>query len=304
LDSLNDRKMTAPLTFLFTDLENSTDLWEQHPEEMRLALPRHDEIMRAAVEQNTGQIVKTTGDGVHAVFESVVDGLIAALAGQRSVHVETWPEEIGPLKVRMGLHTGESQERDGDYYGPELNRAARVMGIGSGGQVLVSEVTALLLSGQLPSQVKLHDLGSHRLKGIAAPERIFQLLHPDLPAEFPPLKSLSLFKHNLPLQLSSFVGREEELADVERLLSDTHLLTLLGPGGTGKTRLMLQVAEEVIDQYTDGVWLVELALLTDPGLIPERVASTLSVQEQPGREMFATLADYLRRNGEKECGVC
>ena len=284
-----------PLTFLFTDLENSTPLWEQFPNVMRCALERHDALLKEAIENHRGHIIKTTGDGLHAVFESPADAVVAALAGQQAITTEPWPEATGPLKVRMGLHTGESQERDGDYYGPEVNLAARVMGLGYGGQVLLSSITAVLAGKSLPEDSSLADLGEHRLKGIAKPEKIFQLCHPDLIPEFPPLKSLAIFKHNLHRQLSTFIGREKELAEVKRLLKDTQLLTLLGPGGTGKTRLMLQVAEEVIEDYPDGVWLVELAPLTDPDLIPERIATALGIQEQPGRGVLDTLVEYLRR---------
>jgi len=287
--------MTVPLTFLFTDLANSTHLWEQFPEAMRPAMARHDALLKQVVENHHGRIVKTTGDGLHAVFESPLDGVNAALAGQQALTSATWPTEIGPFNVRMGLHTGESQERDGDYYGPEVNLAARVMGLAHGGQVLLSASTAALGKKTLPPGCTLADLGEHRLKGIAAPEHLFQLCHPDLVAEFPPLQSLATFKHNLHRSLTTFIGREKELAEVKRLLQATQLLTLLGPGGTGKTRLMLQVAEEVIAGYSEGVWLVELAPLTNPDLIAERVAAALNVQEQPGRQMLATLTEYLRR---------
>jgi predicted ATPase len=197
----------------------------------------------------------------------------------------------------MGLHTGESRERRGDYYGPEVNLAARLMGLGYGGQILLSENTATLVKRSLPENCSLADLGEHRLKGISTGVQIYQLCHPDLAAGFPALKSLAAFKHNLPHQLSTFIGRQKELADVKRLLKETRLLTLLGPAGTGKTRLMLQVAEEVIEDYPDGIWLVELAPLTDPDQIPERVAAALNVQEQPGRKIFDTLVDYLRHKG-------
>ena len=284
-----------PLTFLFTDLENSTPLWENFSGEMRTTSARHDTLLRAVIEQHNGRVVKTTGDGFHAVFESPSDGVAAALAGQLALTAEPWPEATGPLKVRMGLHTGESQERDGDFYGPEVNLAARVMGLGYGGQILLSENTMVLAKKSLPQGCSLTDLGEHRLKGIANPERIFQLFHPALPVDYPPLKSLTTFKHNLHRQLSTFIGREKELADVNHLLKDTQCLTLLGPGGTGKTRLMLQIAEEVIEDYPDGVWLVELAPLTDPDLIAERIATALGIQEQPGRPMLDTLVEYLRR---------
>jgi class 3 adenylate cyclase len=282
-------------TFLFTDLENSTPLWEKHPDLMQGLAARHDALLRDAIAAHRGRVVKTTGDGFHAVFDAATDGVAAALAGQQVMIGESWPAETGPLQVRMGLHTGESREREGDYYGPEVNRAARVMGIAYGGQILISEATAALIRKALATDASLSGLGPHRLKGIAAAEQIFQLCHPTLPADFPPLKSLSVYKHNLPLQLTTFVGRGKELAEVQRLLKETRLLTLLGPGGTGKTRLMLEVAEEVVGEYANGVWLVELAPLTDPDLIPERVAAALTVQEQPGRALLDAIVDYVRQ---------
>jgi predicted ATPase/class 3 adenylate cyclase len=292
--SMSEYPKSGFLTFLFTDLENSTGLWEQFPEIMQSALARHDILLKQAVEAHHGFVVKTTGDGVHAVFESPTDGLAAALAAQLAISAEKWPEVTGPFRVRMGLHSGESQERDGDYYGPEPNRAANIMGLAYGGQVLISEVTARIIGKSLPPQASIGSLGTHRLKGLAAPEEIFQLYHPGLRDEFPILQSLEAYKHNIPIQLTSFIGRETELAEIKRLLSQNRLLTLLGPGGTGKTRLALQAAAEILDQFPDGVWLVELAPVTDPDLVSERVAAALNVQEQPGRPLITTLTSYLR----------
>jgi len=283
------------LTFLFTDLENSTPLWENFPAEMQQASARHDDLLREIIEQHNGQVVKKTGDGFHAVFASPADGIAAAQAGEQALAAEPWPAETGPLKVRMGLHTGLCEERDGDYYGLDVNLAARVMGLGHGGQILLSEATMIIARKSLPPDCALTDLGEHRLKGIASVERIYQLSYPGLDTDFPPLNSLVTFKHNLPSQPSAFIGRTQELAEIQRLIKDTQLLTLIGPGGTGKTRLMLQAAEELIEDYPDGVWLVELAPLTDPELIPERVAAALNVQEQPGRRMLDTLIEFLRR---------
>lgn len=297
-----------PLTFLFTDLEGSTRLWEQFPDIMRAALERHDALLKKAVKAHHGRIVKTTGDGLHAVFETPSDGVAAALAGQQAITAESWPETTGSLKVRMGLHTGESQEREGDYYGPTLNRAARIMATGFGGQILLSSITANLSQKTLPADATLLDLGEHCLRDLAQPEHLYQLCHPALPPNFPPLKSLSSFKNNLPVQLTSFIGREKELEQVKQLLSPlslegrgaggeggVRLLTLLGPGGTGKTRLMLQAAADLVDQFPDGVWFIELAPLTDPDLLPAQVANVLQVREQPGRRLLDSLVDYLRR---------
>ena len=286
--------MNTPLTFLFTDLENSTQLWEQASAAMHPAMARHDALLTETITRNNGKIVKSTGDGFHAVFAAAHDAVCAALDSQRSLGNETWPEGTGPLNVRIGLHTGDSEARNGDYFGPTLNRAARVMDIAHGGQILLSSATAALTKQALPDGVSLLDKGQHRLKGIASLEQIYQLTSADLPNEFPPLRSLESYKHNLHRQLTSFVGREKELNDVKSLLAGTQLLTLLGPGGTGKTRLMLQVGEEIIHKYPDGVWFVELAPLTNPTKIPDRIAATLNVQEQPGRNILDTLFDYLR----------
>ena len=285
--------MSAPLTFLFTDLEDSTGLWERAPEAMREALATHTEVLAAEIEARHGRLVKNTGDGVMAVFESPADAVNAAVDAQLSIAAASWPKATGPLKVRMGLHTGESEERGGDFFGPTLNRAARVMGIGYGGQILVSDATRGLLLGGVPSEMSLLDLGGHRLKGIASPVGVFQVCYPGLVADFPPLRSLSTLQHNLPGRLSSFVGRDQLLVDIQQRLAETRLLTLVGPGGIGKTSLMLRVAEEVVDEYPDGVWLVELAPVTDANAIPERIATVLGVTEQAGRRMIDTLAGYL-----------
>jgi predicted ATPase/class 3 adenylate cyclase len=284
---------TGTLTYLFTDLEGSTQLWERHPEAMQAALARHDTILQMAVETYQGKIVKTTGDGLHAVFVSASDGVCAALSAQEVIKAENWAD-IEPLRVRMALHTGEAQLRAGDYYGSAVNRAARLMGIGHGGQILLSQATATLIKDALPPEADMLDLGDHRLNDLTSIEYVYQLSHPKLTNHFPPLRSLGTYAHNLPLQLNSFVGRERELEAITGYLSETRLLTLFGVGGTGKTRLMLQVAAQVLDKYQDGVWLVELASLTDPAQVLERVASIFSLREQPGQPLLETLTDYLR----------
>ena len=284
---------TGMLTYLFTDLECSTQLWEQHPDAMKPALARHDTILHNAVEGHRGMVVKTTGDGLHAVFVSASDGICAALSAQEAIKAENWAG-TEPLRVRMALHTGEAQLRAGDYYGSAVNRAARLMGIGHGGQILLSQATATLIQDALPLEADLLDLGDHRLNDLTSTEYVFQLSHPKLTNQFPPLRSLGTYDHNLPLQLNSFVGRERELEAINGHLSENRLLTLFGVGGTGKTRLMLQVAAQVLDDYKDGVWLVELASLTDHAQVLEQVASTFSLREQPGQPLLETLTDYLR----------
>jgi len=282
---------SGTITFLFTDIEGSSSLWELFSEAMKPALAAHDAILRSAIQINHGQIIKTTGDGVHAVFSTALDAIKAAISAQIDIHSKITDP---PIKVRMGLHTGESQVRDGDYYGTEVNRAARIMEIGHGGQILLSEVTAALVRVALPKETSLNPLGAHRLKGLTAPEEIYQLDHPKLSATFPPLNSLETYQHNLPVQLTSFIGRQREMEQIKSLLAQTRLLTLVGPGGTGKTRLALETAAKLIDQFLDGVWLVELAPLTNPDLILERVATTLNVQEPRGRPILDTLTNYLR----------
>jgi predicted ATPase len=262
---------------------------------MQVVSARHDELLRTVFEGNGGRVVKTMGDGLHVVFASPADGIAAALAGQQAIATELWPAEVGSIKVRMGLHAGEGRAREGDYYGPDLNRAARVMGIGHGGQVLVSGTTAALLRGRLPDGAELIDLGLHRLKGLSDLEQVYQLVHASLETEFPPLQSSVSIPHNLPTELTTFIGRRRELEEVERLIESNRLLTLLGPGGTGKSRLMLQAASDLVERFPDGVWLVELAPLTNPELVAEKTADVLRVRGLPDRSLVDSLAVYLRR---------
>jgi predicted ATPase/class 3 adenylate cyclase len=279
--------------FLFTDIGGSTQLWEQHPDAMRLALARHDALLRAAIEAHDGHVFKALGDAFYAAFSTAPQALAAALASQRALQAEPWGE-VGSLRVRMALHTGVAELRDGDYFGPALNRVARLLTAAHGGQILLSQATYHLVRDGLPEDASLRDLGAHRLKDLQQPEHLFQLLHPALPADFPPLHSLEAFAHNLPRQLTSFIGREREMREVKEFLATTWLLTLTGSGGCGKTRLALQVAADLLEAYADGVWLVELAALADPTLVPQTVASPLGVREEPGRPLTATLTDYLR----------
>ena len=286
---------TGTVTFLFTDIEGSTRLWEQHPDAMRTALARHDVLLRQSIESSGGFVFKTVGDAFCAAFPLAHQALEAALAAQTALAAEPWDVPT-PLLVRMALHTGGAEERDGDYFGQPLNRVARLMAAGHGGQTLISEVTQGLVQDALPPAISLQSLGEHRLKDLSRPEQIFQLQHPFLPDGFPPLRSLDnpAFPNNLPQQATSFIGRAKQVAEIKALLGRTRLLTLTGPGGTGKTRLSLQAAADLLDGQSDGVWFVELAALSDPELVSSAVADVLGVKEQAGQPLQRTLTDTLK----------
>ncbi len=286
---------STTLIFLFTDLEGSTRLWQQFPEAMKTVLARHDELVRAAVESSNGQVVKTTGDGFHAAFASAQDGLKACIHAQRSLLAETWAE-TGPLRVRMGLHIGEAQQRGGDYYGTAVNRAARLMSAANGGQVLLSAAVADMLSDHLPEDVSLLDLGEHRLKDLQRPEHVFQLVHPELPVDFPAIASLNRLPNNLPSQPTVFVGRQTELGEINDLLVEdaVRLVTLIGPGGTGKTRLALQSGAELIDRFIDGTYFIDLAPIRDPNSVLTMIARTIGLSETSNGSMLDDLKSQLR----------
>ena len=281
-------------TILFTDIEGSTRLWEQEPERMSQALAQHDVAARAAVEGNHGIVVKMIGDGLYAAFADPVDGLNAVLMLQQSLSDPAVTNGI-PLRVRCGLHLGAVQRRDNDYFGPPVNRTARIMGAAHGGQILLSQAVVDSLGARLPAEVTLRDLGGIRLKDLTAPERVYQIVHPQLRQDFPALRSLEATPNNLPQQLTSFVGRELEIAEAEMLLKSARLLTLLGMGGLGKTRLSLQIAADVLDAYPDGVWFLDLAPIRDPSLVQSVAAQTLSVQEEPGRPLTQTLCAHVKQ---------
>jgi len=280
------------VTLLFTDLEGSTKLWERGPEAMSQALSRHDELLRDAVEAHGGFVFKTVGDAFYAAFPTAPEAVEAAHDAQRFLLFEEW-EETGPLRVRMALHTGTAEERNGDYFGPTVNRVARLLSAGHGGQVLLSLSTVELVRDHLPREAGLRDLGVRRLKDLFEPEHIFQLTAPDLPSSFPPLETLDVRLNNLPIQPTPLLGREREVAEITDLLrrADVRLLTLTGTGGTGKTRLSLQSAAELVDEFEDGVFFVALAPVSDPHLVASTVAGALSVSA--GRVLEEDLRDYL-----------
>ena len=284
----------APVTtFLFTDIEGSSRLWDREPERMRAALARHDSIARSIVEEGGGLVVKMTGDGIYAAFPDPAD---AVAAGLRLQHALVDPAATGgvALGVRTGIHAGVCERRDGDFFGTAVNRAARIMNAAHGGQVLISLAVASLAADRLPPGVTLRDLGPIRLRDLETPEHVYQLVHPDLRSDFPALRSIDATPNNLPRQLTSFVGREAELREVASLLRQTRLLTLTGMGGLGKTRLSLQAAADALDDYPDGVWLVELALLRNETLVPQVVAFVLGVKEEAGRPVVEALTKYVR----------
>src|SRR5215213_331660 len=287
---------TGTVTFLFTDIEGSTGLWERDSSAMQAALARHDDLIRSAIEARGGYVFKTGGDAFCVAFPTAPEALEVALSAQRALFAEEWPKEIGQLRVRMALHTGAAEARGGDYFGPPLNRVARLLSAAQGGQVLFSVATQELVRDQLPTGAELRDLGEHRLKDLIRPEWIFQLIAQGLPAEFPPLRTLEGHPNNLPLQATPLVGREREVDEVRRRLlrPEVRLLTLSGPGGIGKTRLALQAAAELLDEFQDGVFFVPLATVTDPQLVVSAVMGTLGVRETGDLPLGETLKRYLR----------
>jgi len=278
------------LTFLFTDIEGSTRLWEQYRQPMKEALELHDVILREAVEGSTGQVVKSTGDGLMAVFGSVADGVSACLKAQHDLSSARWGE-TGAIRVRMALHVGEAAKRNGDYYGPTLNRTARIMAAGHGGQVLLSAAAAALVMDDLPEGSTLRDLGEHRLKDLGRPERVFQLVHPALPVSFPPLVALSGRMGEFPGQPSAFVGRAAELKEIGERLEDesVRLLTLTGPGGIGKTRLALQAAHN-----QDGAVFVDLSATRDSAGVLAAIARTIGLTDTRDESLLDELGRQLR----------
>ena len=285
---------SGTVTFLFTDIEGSTRRWEDHDRAaMGDAVRRHDALLRAALGEHEGHVFKTVGDAFCASFSRPENAVAAALAAQRALTTEDFSAVEG-LPVRAAIHTGTADERDGDYFGSAVNRVARLLAIGHGGQTLVSGVTVDLVQGALPSRTSLRDLGRHRLKDLAHPEQVYQLVAEGLAEVFPPLRSLEALPNNLPLQLTSFVGRTDEVAEIAELVGKTRLVTLVGTGGVGKTRTALQVAAELLDGSGDGVWFVDLAPIRDPALVAQEIASALALTVPPGKTPLQVVLEFLR----------
>lgn len=303
---------TGTVTLLFTDIEGSTKLLQQLGERYARILAAHHEILRACFEKHYGRIVDTQGDSFFVCFARAMDAVNAAVDAQRALHAHAWDENIR-VRVRMGLHTGEPTRAEDKYVGLDVHRAARIGAAGHGGQILLSETTHALVKNALPRDVTLRDLGEHRLKDLRAPKRLYQLVIPELLSDFPPLKTIDARPNNLPAQLSSFVGREREIQELTALLttddrpltapgdvtvrrppSAVRLLTLSGAGGAGKTRLSIQLGEKMLDAFSDGVWFIELARLSDAALIPQTLAATLGLRDEAGN-LAQTLTNYLER---------
>ncbi|HET9591207.1 MAG TPA: tetratricopeptide repeat protein [Anaerolineales bacterium] len=290
--NLSGHLPSGTVTFLFTDIEGSTRLLQQLGEKYTTLLEEHQQLLQEICENHHGSVVGTQGDSFFVAFSSAVDAIHAVVKAQRALNAHPWMDGV-MVRVRMGLHTGEPQISSSGYVGIDVHRAARIAAAGYGGQVLLSQTTVDLIATELPDGVTLRDLGEHRLKDLRRPKHLYQLIITGLPSDFPPLKSLRA-PNNLPVLLTSFIGRSSEIADIKQLLSDGRLLTLTGPGGSGKTRLALQVASELVDDFHDGVFFAALAPVTDPGLVASTIAQTLGVTETAGQPIVETLKDYLQ----------
>lgn len=283
------------VTLLFTDIEGSTRAWESDPDAMAVALQEHDRVLRDALTRHGGYIFKTVGDAFCCAFNDCTDAVAAAIESERALQLQRWPDEIGEIRVRMGIHAGKVFEHDGDYFGPTVNRVARLMSIAHGGQILLSAAAAAEVADISVAGVELRDLGSHRLKDLKQAEPTYQVVAPGLRAEFPALASLDAHPNNLPSQLSSFVGRERELTDVRRRLGMSRVVTIVGPGGIGKTRLGLQIAADVVQDFGDGVFFVALAPIAHGDLVVQALASALEITELPNERLEETVIRYISR---------
>ncbi len=285
---------TGTITFLFTDIEGSTQRWDAHREAMEAAVARHDSLLRTVCERHFGYVFKTVGDAFCVAFGRPEDAIAAALDAQRALNAEDFSSVDG-LRVRVALHTGTADERDGDYFGPAVNRVARLLSVGHGGQILVSGASRELAHSNLPADATLTDLGSHRLKDLAEAEHVWQLCGTGLQQEFPALRSLDASPNNLPLHFTSFRGRELDLAEVKSLISEHRLVTLSGAGGIGKTRLAVQAAADLIEGYPDGVWFADLASLSDPQLVASVIAKVVGMTQVQGSKVDEAIPQWLKR---------
>ncbi|HEX7195682.1 MAG TPA: adenylate/guanylate cyclase domain-containing protein, partial [Candidatus Limnocylindria bacterium] len=284
--------LTGTVTFLFTDIEGSTRLLQEQGDRWPAILARHQEILRAAFTAEDGVEVGTEGDSFFVAFPTAPGAVAATAAAQRGLAAEPWPPDVA-VRVRMGLHTGEASIGTDGYVGLHVHRASRIAGVSHGGQVLLSDATRVLVEDGLPEGVELRDLGEHRLRDLDRAERLWQLVIPGLQTTFPPIASLDAVPNNLPPRVTSFLGRHREIEEVEQLLTRSRLLTLTGPGGTGKTRLSLEVAGRALANHPDGVFFVELAAITAADLVPSTVAQTLGLPDRGGRAPTDRLIDHI-----------
>jgi len=285
---------TGTVTFLFSDIEGSSQRWEQHREAMKAAVARQEQLINAAIASHGGYVFKTLGDAFCTAFATAPQAVSAAIEAQRALAKEDF-SSVGGLRVRMGLHTGYAEERNADYFGPAVNRVARLMSIGHGGQVLLSGSTRQLAHSDLTAGVSLVDLGSHRLRDLTEPEEVWQLKIEGVPADFPPLRSLDALPNNLPIQRTTFIGRDHDVAAVKELINRHRLVTLVGSGGVGKTRVAMQVGADLLDHYPDGVWCADFAPITDLELVSSVIAQVLEMPQQQGRRVDESIPPWLKR---------
>ena len=284
--------LTGTITFLFSDIEGSTRLLRSQGETWPSMLARHQELLRTAFSVEGGVEVGTEGDSFFVTFPTAPSAVAAAVAAQRALAHEPWPDDVA-LRVRMGVHTGEASFGTEGYVGLHVHRASRITSVGQGGQILLSDTTRSLVSEALPEGVELRDLGIHRLKDLERPERLWQVVVADLQSDFAPIASMDTVPNNLPTRLTTFLGREREISEIAALLSQSRLLTLTGPGGTGKTRLSLEVAGRSLAQFPDGVYFVELAPITEPGLVPATIGQAVGLPDRGGRSSIDRLVDHV-----------
>ena len=289
----NQHLPTGTVIFIFTDIEGSTQLAQQYPDQWEAIRAQHHTILQTAMEAYNGYVFQIIGDAFCVAFHTAIDALHAAVKSQMDLSNQN--KHLSLVKVRIGIHTGKAEiQDDGEYQGYlSMSRVHRLMSAAHGGQVLISLATEELVRDDLSENVSLRDMGEKRLKDLIRSEHIYQLVISNLPVDFPPIKTLDAYHHNLPAQMTSFIGREKEMAEIKQAINEHRLVTLTGSGGTGKTRLSLQVSADLLDQFRDGVWFIELAPLTNPDLIPQTILSIFGIREQPGRTALQTLIDYL-----------